>query len=199
MANDLGLGTTRLLVAFLLAGGVAGAERSGQTLSALTVPAAALPSGCALTQLAPRPAPIARGRVTVIHGAPWSPFPTNPWSGTDRKIVTEVRKVIDGTPRMPDGPPLEAREAAALELKLADNVLEAYHAVYASADGTRVEVFAVTFNDEALAKPERLSETMNPPRGLRSRLVRGATVVVVSAPTAGECARTVESYIRSGR
>jgi hypothetical protein len=97
---------------------------------------------------------------------------------------------------MPDGPPLEARDAAAFELKLADNVVEAYHASYAAADGSQTEVFAVTFNDSTLAKPEPLSAMVNPPRGLRSRFVRGSTVVVVSG-SRSECFRAVDGYIRS--
>ena len=197
MLKDLGSGTFRFFVALLLVGGAdADSARSWPTLSTLTVPPTTLPSGCALKQPAPKPAPIARGGVTVIQGGPSSPFPTNPWSGTDRRIVTTVREAIEGAPRMPDGPPLEARDAAALELKLADNVLEAYHAAYASADGSQTEVFAVTFNDSTLAKPESLSASMNPPPGLRSRFVRGSTVVVVSG-SRSECFRAVNEYIRS--
>jgi len=197
MANDLGSGTFRFFVALLLVGGtVADSARSWQTLSALTVPPTTLPSGCSLTQPAPTPAPMTRGGVTVIQGVPSSPFPTNPWSGADRRIVTIVRKAMDGAPRIPDGPPLEARDAAAFELKLADDVLEAYHAAYASADGSQTEVFAVTFDDSTLAKPEPLSATMNPTTGLRSRFVRGATVVVVSG-SRSECFRAVNGYIRS--
>jgi hypothetical protein len=197
MANDLGSGTFRFVVALLLVGGaVAGSARSWQTLSTPTVPPMALPNGCALKQPASKPVPIAGGGVTVIQGGPSSPFPTNPWSGTDRRIVTTVREAIDGEPRMPDGPPLEARDAAALELKLADNVLQAYHAAYASADGSQTEVFAVTFNDSTLAKPEPLSATMNPSPEFRSRFVRGSTVVVVSG-SRSECFRAVKGYIRS--
>jgi hypothetical protein len=197
MANDLGSGTFRFFVALLLVGGaVAGSAPSWQALSTLTVPLTALPSDCGLKEPAPKPAPITRGGVTAIQAVPSSPFPTNPWSGTDRRIVTTVREAIDGAPRMPDGPPLEARDAAAFELKLADNVLEAYHAAYASADGSQTEVFAVTFNDSTLAKPEPLSATMNPPTGLRSRFVRGSTVVVVSG-SRSECFRAVNEYIRS--
>jgi hypothetical protein len=126
-----------------------------------------------------------------------SPFPTNPWSGTDRTLVAEVRKAIHGTPRLPDGPPLARAAAAAFLLKLADNVVEAYRAAYVSADGSQVAVWAVSFNDDTLATPERLPGTMHPPRGFRSRLVRGATVVLVTAPSSHECARAVDGYIRS--
>jgi hypothetical protein len=111
--------------------------------------------------------------------------------------VTEVRKTIDGAPRLPDAPPLDAREANAFELKLADNVMQAYHATYVSADASEVEVFALTFNDAALARAEPLSATLNPSRGFRSRVVRDATVIVVTASTSHECARAVDRYIRS--
>lgn len=176
----------------------AGAEQSRQTLSSLTVPAGALPIGCALEQPAPKPAQAPRSGVIVLGGMMQRGFPSNPWTGTDRKLLAAVRKAIDGAPRMPDGPPLEAREAAAFELRLADNVLEAYHAVYGPADRPQVEVHAITFSDAALAKPDPLSAMMNPPRGLRSRLVRGATVVVVSgvAPP-NECFRAIETHIGS--
>jgi hypothetical protein len=196
MANDLGSGTFRLCGALLLVGSaVAGSAQPAQTLSTLTVPATALPGGCALKQPTPEPAPITRAGVTVIQGAPLSPFPTNPWSGSDRRIVTTVREAMDGPPRMPDGPPLDARDAAAFELKLAYNVLEAYHAAYASADGSQTEVFAVTFNDPNLAKAEPISATMTlSPE--RSRFVRGSTVVVVSGRRS-DCFRAVNAYARS--
>ena len=192
-----GIGT-RLLTAFLLVGGVvAGEGQSRPTLNALTVPAEALPSDCALRPPAPRPIPSSRAEGTVIRSVEYSPFPTNPWSGSDRKLVTQVRQAIDGTPRLPDGPPLEAADAAGFLLKLADNVVEAYRAAYASADGSEVGVWAVRFNDDSLPKPGRLPGTMSPPRELRSRLVQGATVVLVTAPSSNECGRAVESYIRS--
>lgn len=189
---------TRFLATFLLLGGVvAGSAQSAPTLNALTLPGEALPTDCALKQPAPSPAPTSRGGRTVIRSAEWSPFPRNPWSGTDRKLVTEVRRAIDGTPRLPDGPPLEPAHAEAFLLKLADNVREAYHATYVSADGSQVKVWAVSFTDDTLAKAEPLPGTMNRPGGFRSRLVRGATVVVVTAPSSSECSRAVDGYIRS--
>jgi hypothetical protein len=100
---------------------------------------------------------------------------------------------------MADGPPLEPADAAVFLLKLADNVVEAYHAVYVSADGPEIGVWAVRFNDDALAKPEPPPGMINPPlpRGFRSRLVQGATIVLVTAPSSNECARAIDTYIRS--
>jgi len=110
-----------------------------------------------------------------------------------------VRKAIDGTARMPDGPPLESADAAAFLLKLADNVVEAYRAIYVSAGGPEVGVWAVRFNDDALAKPDPPPGMINPQRarGFRSRSVQGATVVLVTAPSSSECVRAIDSYIRS--
>jgi hypothetical protein len=192
--------TIRPLMACLLAGGFVGAApQSGVSLSALTVPTAGLPSGCALKPPPPAPAPIARGGVTTIHGAV-SLFPANPWSGTDRKIVAAVHMTIDAPPgrALPDALPVAPHDAAASELKWADNILEAYHAAYLSMDGLSVEVFAVTFNDVKLATtPESVSAMLNPPRGLTTRLVRGAIVVRVSAPGSAQCFGTVRAYIES--
>jgi hypothetical protein len=207
--NALGSWTAQLVVAFLLAGAlVADPARSGQTLSTLTVPAAALPSDCALT---PPPAPnpaIVRGGVTVVRGTPPSQFPqfpTNPWTGTDRKTVAAIHMAIDAKPArpLPDAPPTSSRDAADAELKWSDNILEAYHAAYTPVDGYQVEVFAVTFNDEKLTtSPESLSAMMSPRQpgqpGLTTRLVRGATVVRLSALHATtDCFGAVLHYIES--
>ena len=200
MANDFASGTTRFLVAFLLLarGVVAGPAQLGQTVNTLTVPAKALPSGCALQQPAPGPAPTSSGGVAVTSRRVWSPFTTNPWSGTERWIVAVVSKAIDGTPRaVPDGPPLDARAAAAFELKWADNIVEAYHATYSSANGSEVEVFGVRFNDVKLATPESLSEMAGRQRRATRRIVRGATVIRLSAPTPTECFAAVRAYIES--
>lgn len=202
MVNALGAWTAQL-VAFLLAGAlVADSARSGQTLSTLTVPAAALPSDCALT---PPPAPnpaIVRGGVTVVRSTPPSQFPTNPWTGTDRKTVAAIHMAIDATPArpLPDALPTSPRDAADAELKWSDNILEAYHAAYTPVDGHQVEVFAVTFNDVKLTtSPESLSAMMSPRQpGLTTRLVRGGTVVRLSALHATtDCFGAVLHYIES--
>ena len=190
-------GATRLVTTLLVVGVVAGEAQTRRTLNALTVPGEALPSECALKPPVVRPVASSRAEGITIRSVEWPPFPTNPWSGSDRELVTEVRKVIDGTPRLPDGPPLDRTDAAAFLLKLADNVLEAYRAAYVSADGSTVVVWAVRFNGDSLANPERRPGAMNPPRGFRSRLVRGDTVVLVTAPSSNDCVRAVDGYIRS--
>jgi len=176
-----------LVVACALAAGVVtGSAQSKPALSTLTVPAAELPAGCALRQ----PSPLERTQL-------W--YPGNPWFGTDRRPAAAVRGAIDGAPslRIPDAPPLEAREITALQLKMADNVIEAYHADYVASDGSQIGVWAATFNDATLAKPDAETATMKPPPAFRSRIVKGATVVLVSASARSECAVAVEKHARS--
>jgi len=201
MVKNLGIAVAASTIALLITRGVvAGAVQTAQTLSALTVPAAVLPSGCALTPPAPGPAPITRGGVTSIRGTSPAPFPANPWSGTDRRLVTRVHTAIDGARQkpLPDRPPTVSSDAAAAELKWAENILEAYHAAYTTVDGHQVEVFAVKFNDVKLATtPEPLSAVLDPPRGPTQRIVRGATVARVSAPTSTECFGVVRTHIQS--
>jgi hypothetical protein len=190
--------TLRILVAFMLAGAAPATVQSGLTLSSLTVPAERLSSGCALEQ-PPSPAPVARGGATVVHAATPSQFPANPWSGTDRKLVAAVHMAVDARREkpLPDVPPTTARDAAASDTQWAENIREAYHAAYASAEGSHVQVFAVTFNDAKLITPEPVSAMLNPPRGLTRRIVRGTTVVRVSAPAPTECFGAIRAYIES--
>jgi len=195
--------TAQLPIALLVAGGaVAGFAQTGQSLSALTVPTVALPSGCALTPpQTPSPAAGARAGAVVIVSS-GSRFPSNPWSGTDRKTVAAVHMAVDGARErpLPDVPPTTPRDTAAAELKWAENILEAYHAAYTAVDGYQVEVFAVTFNDVKLATaPEPLSAMLNPPRGPTTRIVRGTTAIRVSASTSTDCFGAVRRYIESLR
>jgi hypothetical protein len=90
------------------------------------------------------------------------------------------------------------RNAAASDSPWAANIVEAYHAAYVLADGRHVDVYAVTFNDVTLARTsEPLSTMLNPPRGFTRRLVRGATVIRVSAPASTDCYSAVLAHIES--
>jgi hypothetical protein len=198
MMNDLALRGTSLTIAVLLAGSaVAGSTQTAPPLRALTVPSAALPSGCAIT---PPPDPLQatpRGGTIVIHST--SLFPTNPWIGADRGIVAAIRAAVDGvrTRPLPDVPPEVVRDAAA-ERRWVENIREAYHAEYTAVGGSRVEVFAVTFTDAGLATaPEPLSAVLNWPRGPTRRIVRGATVIRVSASTSTACFDAVRAHVES--
>jgi hypothetical protein len=115
-------------------------------------------------------------------------------------MVAAVHKAIDLTTRarpLPDLPPTAFRGVAATERQWTDNILEAYRATYMSVGGG-VDVFAVTFNDPKLTvAPESVSAALNPPRGFTTRLVRGATVVRVSASTSAACFGAVRTHIES--
>jgi hypothetical protein len=125
-------------------------------------------------------------------------FPANPWSGNDVALMAVARTAIDQAPQArPDGPPANAGAAAAFHASRAENVVQAYRAVYVSESGARVEVLAVTFDDPALVRSEPVSALTNPPRGMRSRFARDTSVVVVSAPKPDACARAVETHVRS--
>ena len=79
--------------------------QSARTLTELTVPANQLPAGCSLKPADPKPVmPPPGGAATVtFSGDPLSRL-TNPWAGTDRRLVVDIRKRIDGEPQVPDAP-----------------------------------------------------------------------------------------------
>lgn len=84
-------------------------------------------------------------------------------------------------------------------LKWADNVVESYRATYRSADESRIQVYAIRFDDEALAHPTPPEGTRHPPRGATSRVVLGPTVVLLSAGTSNGCFEAIGNYVRSLR
>jgi len=209
MVKPLGLGASLFAIAILVTGGVVvGSSQSARTLEALTVPVTALPAGCALTKPVTTAGPIdvAGAGMVGTNARPWSPRLPNPWVGTDRAIVADVRQAIDPAPRgAPDGPVGPGSDVA-FGSKWADDVVEAYHAAYTSAAPSDVEVFAVTFNDAKLATAEPLAEMRRPLSRLADRIVRGPTVIRVSAYTPMEkaapaavtaCFGAVRDYIDS--
>jgi hypothetical protein len=138
------------------------------TLQDLTVPSDRLPAGCRLKVNDPpkqEPAPepsrqeigyTAAGRPTTLTVTRETPrvatdagIATNPWIGTDRRILARLHQSVDGDGptglpmRLPDAPPLSAREQAALSLRFADGVDEGYAATYAQTGGSDLQVVAV--------------------------------------------------------
>src|SRR5229473_812071 len=125
-----------------LACGVRGVTRTvlrrPYTMKDLTVPKKRLPAGCGLV-----PAPsVSLGGNRVQYGL-WAglPVPTNPWSGTDRPTIVEIRERMDGPSLVPDGPPPTAREISRYRSQLANGVEEGYAAIYTQS----VVVYAVRF------------------------------------------------------
>jgi hypothetical protein len=173
--------------------------QSVKTLALLTVSDDRLPPGCALKPAEPNPAAGPPLGVVVIPGDSGQSALTNPWSGSDRRLAAAIRQRVDGTPPQPDGPPLDRRASAAYALKWADDVVEAYRATYRSANESLIDVFAVRFDDQALALPAPPAGAMNVPRGATSRVVLGPIVVLISTGASGTCFQAISDYVRSLR
>jgi hypothetical protein len=184
-----------LLVAVLATGVGAGANQSARGLAALTVPDDRLPPGCRLKTVEPRPPTGAQRGVMVISGN----SEPNPLISRERRVAAEIRRLIDGAPPEPDGPPLMPRSSARWELSWAEDVVEAYRATYRQADGSPITVAAIQFNDARLATPIPPFGTRTAARGMTSRIVLGPTVVLVAASASSGCFEAIENYLRSVR
>ena len=163
-------------------------------LNALTVPEDRLPEGCRLKL--PPPAP-AGGRGSRVVSAQPPPFSANPWLGTDRRPVATIRQILEGPPRVPDGPPLDQRQAARYFLRFADGIVDAYRATYQWSDESDVDVYAVRFEGEDLVR-ELPRERASSRGGVTSRVVIGPAVALVSARGGvNRCFEAVRAYIQS--
>ncbi len=164
--------------------------QSAPDLGGLTVPAASLAEGCRLTPPPPTPTPIPlpppEGGVMVFASNRAPQFPSNPWFGSDSTYVTKVRQAFERGPaiRLPDGPPLEPKEAAKLAWTLKGDIAEAYRASYDTTGGT-VLVQAVRYTDAKWATPGE------------GRIVRGSTVILISGNPQLECFKVIQNYIQS--
>jgi hypothetical protein len=182
------LGVTALLGAGLLAASaITSSAQAALRLEALTVPAGLLPAGCQLGRLSKAP----------VDPPPLG-YRDNPWIGTSREYATSIRMRVDG-----DLGPTYGLSDPALWARLAEDVIESYHAVYGEARGSRIDVDAVRFKDPKLA----LAATTNPVIDhVAARIVRGATAVIVyrypsewtTVDRSGEaCFRTIHDYVAS--
>jgi hypothetical protein len=185
-----------LLVGLLAISLGAGATtQSARDLTALTVPEDRLPPSCRLKPVVPR-LPIGAQRGVVAISGNSEP---NPLISRDRQVAADIRRLVDGAPPEPDGPPLLPRAAARWASKWAEDVVEAYRATYRQADESLITVAAIQFNDESLATPEPPAGTRSATRGMTSRIVLGPTVVLIAASATSGCFRTIEDYLRSVR
>jgi hypothetical protein len=153
-------------------------------LASLTVPQNRLAAGCSLPPSDTIPLDGNR-----IRGGLWAglPISSNPWHGDDRSVVGAIRERVAASPPLPDAPPLSRAELARFRLQLAEDVQEAYAAIYADAGTDRAIVYAVKF---------KRTPVPDPPYGAREsvRIVRGDTVVVASGT--GPCFEAVAAYLR---
>ena len=151
----------------------------------LTVPQNLLPAGCDL----PASDVISLGG-NRIRGGLWAglPISNNPWHGSDRNVLAVIRERVAASPLVADGPPLTGKAVARFRLQTAEDVAEAYAAVYRDeADTIGTVVYAARFTRTPV--PEL-------PRGARAaeRLVRGDLVVVISG--SGPCSGAVTAYVK---
>jgi hypothetical protein len=156
-------------------------------LEKLTVPESRLMAGCRLS-----PSAFVRVDGNQMRGGLWAglPITTNPWSGNDRSIAVAIRERVAVSPRPPDGPPLSGRDLTRFRLQLADDVEQAYAAVYADEGMQPIAVYAVRFNASPI--PQSPDANALPTGSLR--LVRDRTAVVLSGST-GACSEAVGAYL----
>jgi hypothetical protein len=155
-------------------------------LGGLTVPPDRLaPTGCALS-----PAPTARLSGKQVRGGFWAglPISSNPWIGTDPKAVVAIRERVVSSPPPPDGPPLSVAQLTRFRLQLADDIEEAYAAVYADASPALVTVHAVRFKETAVP-PRTATRDAGP-----HYFDLGRTVVVVSGEVT-DCFNVVRTHV----
>ena len=169
---------TMLLVGLLaISVGAAATIQPAPGLTALTVPEDRLPPSCGLRPIVARPPIGAQPGVVTISGN----SEPNPLISRERQVAADIRRMVDGAPPEPDGPPLMPRGAAAWASRWAEDVVEAYRATYRQADESLITVAAIQFNDERLATLEPPAGTRSATRGMTSRIVFGPTVVLIAA------------------
>jgi len=185
-----------VVVLLLVGSGVAASGQPNAAFATLTVPTTALPAGCALEPAAAVAGASSQGGTLRVWPGTSVVFPSNPWVGSDTRLMTAVHQAVDPIPlAKPDG---QAFAASTPSRQPEDeDVREAYRAVYIGADETHTYVEGVRFGDAASVGPERVSALTDPPRGLSRRFVRGATVVRVSATSPDVCTGAILAYIQS--
>jgi len=177
-----------LAIALVIVPGVThGIAPRAISMNDLTVPQDRLPPGCALSAMNSVRLDGNGVRVGLWAGLP---IPSNPWTGADRSIIASIRERMGGWPVEPDGPPLDRRAASRYRLRLADNVEEAYAAIYMTdSDPAVVVVYA-----SRLAATER---TLDASRvGPKHRFQIGPIDVVVSGD-GRECSQAIDAYLNS--
>lgn len=121
------------VVLLLLTALQAGWVQPNADLSALTVPPGNLGQSC---QLAPRNSEPLGG--TRVRSGFWGPvsIPRNPWVGHDLERVARIGELVvgtEGSPRLPDGPPLDAGGLADLRRQSFESAI-GYAAAYRDGD-----------------------------------------------------------------
>ena len=154
------------------------------TMQDLSVPRERLPAGCSLE---PPPPPGV--------GGSWGGLGTtsNPWMGTDRRIVASVRASVDGPRLLPDGPPPTTRLVRRSFSGLADGVEEAYAAFYEQLGVKGIEEIGVyAFRLSVGERPDVMRRSLQ----AGTRIELGRTVAALRGPD-GPCFQAIQTHLRS--
>jgi hypothetical protein len=167
-------------------------------LATLNVPDSNLPDDCRLRPVVPPTQTVGRGGTVTVVGmwGSYYPFPSNPWLGSERRLLIELRKGIDGGPPVPDGPPLSNSEMKGWESRWVEHVVEGYRALYDSETNLAADVLAIRFDDAGLATPASSGSFTRASRA-NDRFVLGDLAVRVVGNAKSACFQAVESYIRA--
>jgi hypothetical protein len=156
----------------------------------LTIPKDRLPAWCALARANSTREPDGR-----IHGGLWAglPITTNPWTGTDHRVIASIRERADPPPTVTDAP-LTRAEASRYFLRLADGVEEGYAAVYTQ-EGSNDSVVVSALRFAATEKPFYSLADAKASYRPTTRIEIGRIVAVVTG--GGECFQALETYLKS--
>ncbi len=197
----------RLRLIVVVAGGIAACAgglraQNSASLASITVPESRLPADCRLRPIAQAPVVVPKigdHRVSVVRPSTSEPYPSNPWSGTDSRLLVETRKRIDPSPSagVVDAP-RTAAEAQAIDADWIEHLVAAYHALYDSADGTPVEISAVKFDDPSRALTSRsVTSLLHQSPARDDRIVRGEVVIRLAGNAATSCFKAIDAYVRA--
>jgi|ERR1051326_2408158 hypothetical protein len=158
-------------------------------LSDLTVPADRLPTGCALS-----PTPSVKLDGNTYRGGLWAGLPSNPWTGTDAMRIASIAGVFTPPARMPDGPPLDGKDAALFRLRLAEGIDEGYEAVYLPSDSNMLLIvyglrFPAVASAQSFFRQSRFAQDQ--------RAVQTSSIVALVSGPEGECLDSVLAHIRA--
>lgn len=160
------------------------------TIRDLRVPAERLPAGCALS-----PAPTIPLDGNRVRSGLWAEFPSNPWTGTDRRLIASIRQLIDGPAAVPDGPPLDAKQLSRYLGQLADGVEEAYGAVYLQSETSLITVRAIRFAASGPISSRGDAADKRDSNLGTARVAIGPIVAIVTGE--GDCFQAVGVYLKS--
>jgi hypothetical protein len=170
------------------------ARAQGPAMPLLTMPAAALPAGCELKPDV-RAQPSSAPDSIVVGGTSSVPtVPSNPWIGTDRRTLAEIRQRMGDFPIHPDAAPTR-HAAARFFLSLADGVEEGYVAEYVDSQMRGIVVHALRLAPAELALSRR-KNAVDAGMATAVRVEIGSIVAMIYGLD-GTCTRAIESHLRA--